>query len=80
MTAAWSVPTTREAAARRAGGRRAYNCRRRLAQTVRRAEVMRRVACKGGFFRRGIQAEVARELGVSRSTICRDIDYLLRLG
>jgi hypothetical protein len=80
MTAAWTAETTAEAVARRAGGRRAYNCRRRFAQTIRRAEVARLLNCKGALFRRGLQTELARELGVSRSTICRDIAYLLRLG
>lgn len=80
MSAAWSAPTTPEAASRRAGGRRAYNSRRQFARTRRRAEVMRLVSCQGTFFRRGFQSELARKLGVSRATICRDIDYLLRLG
>ncbi|HTU88475.1 MAG TPA: HTH domain-containing protein [Gemmataceae bacterium] len=65
---------------RRAGARRHYNLVRHLKQTLRRKEVMRLLSCQGALFRRGIQTELARELGVSRSTICRDIAYLLRLG
>jgi predicted DNA-binding transcriptional regulator YafY len=42
--------------------------------------VARLLSYKGALFRRGIQAELAREPNVSRSTICRDIAYLLRLG
>jgi HTH domain len=67
-------------AAYRAGGRRRYNAWRRFVQIRRRAEVARLLTCKGAQFRRGIQTELARELGVSRATICRDVAYLLRLG
>src|SRR5262245_33740797 len=73
---------TMEASAiyRRAGARRHHNAVRRLKQTARRAEVMRLLSCQGALFRHGIQAELARALSVARSTICRDIAYLLRLG
>lgn len=81
MTAAWSAPTTPEAAARRAGGRRHYNAwRKALAFRRLHLEVASRLFAQGSLFRRGIQAELARELGVSRSTICRDIDHLLCQG
>lgn|SRR5690349_13490345 len=79
METEWSL-TIDTAAYRRAGGRRAYNARRRFQQVRRRAEVARLLTCKGALFRRGIQTELARELNVSRSTISRDLAYLLRLG
>jgi hypothetical protein len=80
VTYDWTTPTTSDEAARRAGGRRRYNRWRRFMVLRRQAVVMRLLSCKGGFFRRGIQAELARALRVSRATICRDIKYLLRLG
>jgi hypothetical protein len=46
----------------------------------RHVQVAHRHFVQGALFKRGIQAELARELNVSRSTICRDIAYLLRLG
>jgi hypothetical protein len=65
---------------RRAGARRHYNAIRRLKQAARRAEVVRLLSCQGALFRRSIQTELARKLNVSRSTICRDVAYLLRSG
>jgi hypothetical protein len=80
METEWSQRIDTGAAYRRAGGRRHYNAVRRFVQARRRAEVARLLNCKSALFRRGLQTELARELHVSRSTICRDIDYLLRLG
>jgi hypothetical protein len=80
METAWSQTMDTGAAYRRAGGRRHYNAVRRFRREWRRAEVVRLLSCKGALFRRGLQTELARELGVSRSTICRDLAYLLRLG
>jgi hypothetical protein len=80
METEWSKTIDNSAAYRRAGGRRHYNAWRRFIQARRRAEVARLLTCKGALFRRGIQTELARELGVSRTTICRDVAYLLRVG
>jgi hypothetical protein len=80
METSWSHRIDTGAAHRRAGGRLHYNACRRFRQAWRRTEVARLLTCKGSLFRRGIQTELARELNVSRSTICRDLAYLLRLG
>jgi hypothetical protein len=80
MATAWSQTIDTGAAYRRASGRRHYNAVRRFHRERRRAEVARLLICKGALFRRGLQTELARELNVSRSTICRDLAYLLRLG
>jgi hypothetical protein len=80
MESEWSQEIDTNSAYRRAGGRRHYNAVRRFIQERRRAEVARLLSGKGALFRRGIQVELARELNVSRSTICRDIAYLIRLG
>jgi predicted DNA-binding transcriptional regulator YafY len=80
MTVAWTAETTPEAAARRAGGRRRYNASRKFLVANRRMELSRLLSAQGSLFERGTQARMARKLGVSRATICRDIEYLLRLG
>jgi hypothetical protein len=80
METEWSVSIDTVAAYRRAGGRRHYNTVRRFIQAHRRAEMARLLSYKGALFHRGIQTGLARELNVGRSTICRDIAYLLRLG
>jgi len=74
---AWSQPTTWDAVCRRAAGRRAYNARRTEAALLRRVEVV-------GLYRRlgrrhGVQAEVARRLGVSQATVSRDLQALREL-
>ena len=80
MTLAWSVPTTPEAVARRAGGRRRHNAQRQwLALRRRYMEVARLLFCRDGC-KRGAQARAARELGVSRSTVCRDVQRLIQEG
>jgi hypothetical protein len=75
----WSAPTTNEEAARRAGGRRSYNCRRQLDAFVRRVEVERawwQMVDTEGLMTRGIQARLAERFNVSRSTICRDVAFM----
>jgi DNA-binding CsgD family transcriptional regulator len=67
----WHRRTTPEQAARRAGGRRHYNQIRALQALVRGLEVARLAAL--GYR----QAEIARQLGVHRSTVCRDVAKLL---
>lgn len=75
----WSATTTADEAHRRAGGRRAYNARRRTLAIQRRARValLLRQFAEAGVFR-GAQARVARELGVSAATVSRDAAALLR--
>ncbi len=62
---------------RRAGGRRRYNYGRRVRAMLRRkkvGELMNQL----GWFTTGIPAQVARLLGVSRSTVCRDLRWIER--
>jgi hypothetical protein len=74
----WSEQTSWDEVCRRAAGRRHYNSVRRFRATYRRCELARLLLVKGGLTDRGTQARLARELGVSRSTICRDVARLLR--
>jgi hypothetical protein len=76
----WSAHTDWESVCRRAAGRRAYNAHRSLSALLRRCQVVRLLCVKGGLTKHGTQARLARQLGVSRSTICRDISFLLLVG
>ncbi len=80
MSQAWSDKTDWETVCRRASWRRHYNSVRWFRAHYRRSEVARLLNVQGSLFDRGTQARLARLLGVSRSTICRDVAYLLRLG
>jgi HTH domain len=79
MTAAWSAPTTPDEMARRAGGRKRYNTWRKSMAFYRRCEISRLLTAQGAF-RRGYQTKLARQLGVSRATVCRDVAALRREG
>lgn len=70
----WSAPTSTSEVHRRAGGRRKYNSVRRFKADLRRIEVEKLFAEYA--FARGAQARIARELGVNRSTVSRDIRRL----
>jgi hypothetical protein len=59
---------------RRAGGRRRYNLQRQLNAMQRQKEVARLFREFGHV--RGFQAQLARALGVSESTISRDLENI----
>lgn len=69
---AWSAQVTDDEAHRRAGGRAHYNSMRKYRALMRQIEVLRLFDVYSGFIYR-VQARIARELGVSRSTVCRDV-------
>jgi hypothetical protein len=85
----WSALVSADEAARRAAGRRHYNAWRRAIALIRRTELAWLLHVQGGLARTkkgwpdrrlgalGNQAALARQLGVSRSTICRDLQKLL---
>lgn len=72
--AQWSAPTSSDVVHRRAKGRGRYNSVRKLRTRLRDAKMFRRLADYG--FARGAQARVAREFGVSPSTVCRVMSRL----
>jgi hypothetical protein len=73
--AAWSRPTSVDEAHRRASGRRQYNSIRRVRRLVRRQEVAQLLGELG--YRHGVQAEIAKRLGVPPATISRDVAAVL---
>jgi biotin operon repressor len=67
--------------ARRAAGRRHYNAVRNFRQFWRRMLILRMSPNLGALIRRsGEQKRLAADLGVSRSTICRDVKAILEMG
>jgi hypothetical protein len=72
---AWSDWTTLDVVQRRAGGRRGYNAHRTMQRIVRRYHVSKMLFERFGamgLIDYGVCAVIARELGVARSTVCRD--------
>jgi hypothetical protein len=71
---------TTEQVHRRAGGRRRYNFERQLRAKLRRLQVryllLENRLWIGELVQHGALAEIARQLGVSRATICRDLQQL----
>lgn len=68
----WSAKTDFDAVCKRAAGRRRYNAKRRAEARERYLQVVEAIMPTGGR-KRGTQAQLARVLGVHRSTICRDV-------
>jgi hypothetical protein len=75
---AWSETVSTDEAHARAGGRRRYNTTQQARAAWRRGQVAELLIAAGGFFVPGMQARIARHLGVSRSTVCRDVQAILR--
>ena len=70
----WSDRTDPETVARRVAGRRHYNAVRTFRAALRRREV-------AALLLDGLsQSDIARQLGVHRSTICRDVAALCELA
>ena len=76
-TTAWNITTTAENAYKRAGGRRGYNGHRQQLAILRLQKITALLGEVG--FQWGSRSELARRLGVSRSTICRDMQHLERM-
>ena len=77
---AWTNPVSKDEAQKRAGGRRSYNARRQNAALLRQhqiADLLRDMS--GGLFDWGFRSELSRKFGVSRATITRDLQHLMRL-
>src|SRR3712207_2874486 len=71
----WAAPTTDMEAQHRAGGRAHYNAVRRFRAESRRRQLAALLLAEVGSGH-GMQAELARRLGVSEATISRDLRLL----
>lgn len=69
----WTTPTDRETVCKRAGGRRHYNSWRQFCALERRVRVEELLHELGS--KRGSQKKIAALLGVSESTISRDVNF-----
>ena len=77
----WSAQIDSVTTHRRAGGRRRWNSYRQLKAKLRQHKVlaiMAEMVLPSGKLHRGMQARIARMLGVSQATISRDIIAVLR--
>jgi hypothetical protein len=77
----WSLPVSNDEAYRRASGRRRYNAHRQLQAAARRDHLIYLWSASlddggPGLFGWGVKAAMARELGVSRSTVTRDFQKI----
>jgi hypothetical protein len=70
----WTQNAPFDKACRRAGGRRHYNAWRHIHAELRRAQVAELLGVYG--LSHGAQARIAECLGVTRSTVCRDVHAL----
>jgi|SRR5579859_1394805 len=70
---AWRQPVSNDEAARRAGGRRAYNSLRQLRAAARRQLLEKQFGITRQIATRGLRAKAARAFGVSEATISRDV-------
>jgi hypothetical protein len=68
----WNTATDFDTVCKRAAGRRRYNAKRRAEARERYLQVLEVIRPPDGR-KRGTQAQLARALGVHRSTICRDV-------
>lgn len=75
MSNNWSDRVSDSEAARRAGGRARWNAVRQVRRELRRVDVAKLMRHYG--LDRGSQTAIARCLGVSRSTVCRDVRAIL---
>lgn len=73
----WARETQMSVVSRRAGGRRRHNALRQFRAEYRRTLLVREIERAGGIAHR-IQAQIAKTLGVSESTISRDIKRVFR--
>jgi hypothetical protein len=76
----WRQPVDDQAASKRAGGRRHYNRVRQLRAHLRLGRIVRLlVKLKATGTEWGVRSEIARRLGVSRATVCRDMQRITRM-
>ena len=71
----WSRKVPNAVAIARSGGRKKYNAMRQFEASLRQIKVAQMMNTNG--WRKGTQRQIARQLGVSDSTISRDVKVIL---
>jgi hypothetical protein len=75
--AQWSARRGWDSVCRTSSGRRLYNEQRRRDANERR-DVVWELLLKYGLWEWGVCARISRELEISRATVCRDRQHILR--
>lgn len=75
----WGGKVSSQEAYRRAGGRRHWQRIRQVRALERKIQVLK-LAMFYGYPRKGVQARIAQELGVSQTTICVDLKQMFGDG
>jgi hypothetical protein len=73
----WASPAPWAEVVARSRGRAKYNSIRKLRAKVRRLAIVRRLRQVGDIHQRGLQRQLAEELGVVRSVICEDFKQIM---
>jgi hypothetical protein len=76
----WARPAPWAEVVARSGGRAKYNSIRKLRARLRRLAIVRRLRHVDDIHQRGLQRQLAEELGVVASVICEDIKKILAAG
>jgi hypothetical protein len=78
--AEWATAAPWAEVVARSRGRAKYNSIRKLRARLRQVALVRRLRHVGDLHQRGLQRQLAEELGVVRSVICEDIKQILAAG
>jgi len=76
----WASPAPWAEVVARSRGRAKYNSIRKLQARLRRLAIVRRLRQVGDLHQRGLQRQLAEELGVVRSVICEDFKQIMAAG
>jgi hypothetical protein len=76
----WASPAPWAEVVARSRGRAKYNSIRRLRAWLRRLAIVRRLRHVGDIHQRGLQRQLAEELGVVRGVICADLKQIMAAG
>jgi hypothetical protein len=76
----WGSPAPWAQVVARSRGRAKYNSIRKLQAQLRRLGIVRRLRHVGDIHQRGLQRQLAEELGVVRSVICEDMKLIMATG
>jgi hypothetical protein len=76
----WAAPAPWAEVVTRSGGRARYNAVRKMRAKLRRLAIVRRLRHVDNIHHRGLQRQLAEELGVVASVICEDMKQIMAAG